>query len=101
MKLICNFLKKRDIKSHKYKEKRTKQKKTKQKLTDQSSSDFKLYTAENSSHCREESSVIFEVPFGTVMGKLRFFNIVDKNQNELDKFRDKLQFVNSTKSFFI
>ena len=44
------------------------------------------------------SGTSFDLPFGTLLTKLKFFHVVEKHVRCLTHFRDKFSFVNSTKS---
>ena len=46
----------------------------------------------------EKSAPSFDLRYGTVMTKLKFFRVVEKNVSCSTNVRDKLPFVNSTKS---
>ena len=49
-----------------------------EEFTDQHSSHFKLCMAVNFNHCRKKSAPSFDLPFGTVMTKLKLFHVVER-----------------------
>ena len=49
-----------------------------EEFTDQRSSPFKLCIAVNFKHCRKKSAPSFDLPFGTVMTKLKLFHVVER-----------------------
>ena len=53
-----------------------------------------------SNHCRKKSAPSFDLPFDTVMTKLKLFRVVERKMYHARQTlnRDKLPFVNSTKS---
>ena len=70
-----------------------------EEFTDQRSSYFKLYTAVNFKSMQKKICPKFDLPFGTVVTKLKLFFVVEKSNVPCStSFRDKLPFVNSTKS---
>ena len=62
-------------------------------FTNQHSSHFKLRIAVNF-----KSAPCFDLPFGTLMTKLKLFHVIEKNVPCQTNFRHKLPFVNSMKS---
>ena len=69
-----------------------------EEFTDQRSSHFKLCIAVHLKSLWKKSVPSFDLPFGTVMTELKLFKNVEKNVPYKVNFRDKLPFVNSTKS---
>ena len=49
-----------------------------EEFTDQRSSHFKLCVAVNFKHCRKKSTPRFDLPFGTIMTKLKLFHMVER-----------------------
>ena len=47
---------------------------------------------------RKKSAPSFNLPFGTLMTKLKLFHVIEKNVPCLGNFRDKLPFGNWTKT---
>ena len=68
-------------------------------FTDQRSSHVKMCIAINFKSPEKKSAPSFDLPFGIVMTKLKLFHVVEKMVPCSTNFRDKLPFVNSTKSF--
>ena len=66
-----------------------------EEFTEQRSSHFKLCIAVNFKSLQKKSTPDFDLPFGTVMTKLKLFHVVERKMYQT---RDKLPFVNSTKS---
>ena len=71
---------------------------SKEEFIDQRSSHFKLYIAVDIKSLWKICAPSFYLPFSTVMTKLKLFHEVKKNVPCQANFRDKLPFVNSTKS---
>ena len=69
-----------------------------EEFADQRSSHFKLCAAVNFKSMQKKSAPNFDLPFCTVITKLKFFHMVLKSVPCLTNFRDKLPFVNLTKS---
>ena len=49
-----------------------------EEFTEQRSSHFKMCIAVNPNHCRKKSSPSFDLPFGTIMTKLKLFHMVER-----------------------
>ena len=69
-----------------------------EEFTDQRSSHFKLCIAVNFNSLWKKSAPSPDLPFDTVMTKLKLYHVVEKNVPCSTNFRGKLLFVNSTKS---
>ena len=77
----------------------TSQFQSEEEFTDQRSSHFKMCIAVNFNHCRKTSAPSFDVPFGTVITKLKLIHVIERKTVPCStNFRDKLPFVNFTKS---
>ena len=55
--------------------------KSEEKFTDQRSSHFKLCIAVNFNHCRNKSAPSFDMPFGTVITKLKLVHVLDRKMH--------------------
>ena len=55
-----------------------------EEFKNQHPSHFKLCIAVNLNHCRKKSAASFDLPFGTVLTKLKLFHVVEKS-TMLDK----------------
>ena len=54
-----------------------------EEFTDQRSSHFKLCVAVVSSHCRKKSAPSFDLPFDTIMTKLKILHVVERKMCEV------------------
>ena len=69
-----------------------------EEFTNKCSSYFKLCIAVNFKSLQKKSAPSFDLPFDTVLTKLKFFHVVEKTVPCRTNFRDKLPTVNSKKS---